>query len=919
MAQYDYPLDTNGDLATNKITSERHTITAVNNRNYNFLIPKFAPYHAPSMRVYLEEGNTLMPLAQGSDWNYAMEFSGATLATGKPIYGAVSFNNLNFSGQVIIEYQTLGGEYTLAIDKLTEVIANIIYNPRGVTWEEIVGLPSMFPPIDHPWNFDDMVGMTEVKESLDEIAHAILARSGGNIDDHLRDFNNPHQTTKHQIELGNVENFPPATIAQGIAGLSNSALITPMVLRAVVEELGLLNLSEAIDEFRRHLTVRDNPHETTKAQVQLGHVENLPVASPSDILAKRKVRKYVTLDQLMEYLALHGCKPTDNPELEHPPKNALLSVYCNNLNRMGIYADGIGGSYEKIIEIDSRDCGYVPPKPTQHPVNGTILSKYCIGVDQFHILADGVGGTFSRPAQLNSPDCGYTGPVDHPAAGTVLATRCDGKTLIKTVANGTGGSTEQREENSSSCTSPTPSHPPADTLLSTQCQGFDLRGTYADGTGGTYTAVVERNSANCGYRPPAPPTPPAPPPPPPPPPYVPPPPPPPVAQVSINISFDRSAISVGQTARLTTNISGLTAGRSYTITYYKTTSSGNFIQYYNSLSFTANDSTTSSTFNVDNNGDVIAGTYRFKAVLSGGASKESNILNLQYNANRSISLTLNGNSSSLTAYVGDNITVAYSFRDFPIYGSATETQPLPYYLEIRGADSRNAGEGTFTIQTNSVGSANASFTNTLLANDSITGSVTYRIVSNWKDLDGNMQTTASNAVTINWVRRAAPPPPYVPPPPAASNEYQTHQSGEPRDWWMTANVTSRNVDSSGFGTYGISGRINSPFAGFNELKYFSIRYNSHGANVVWTRNAAAFNLDPDQINNIYRSSYYDTITGVIGGTDGAKNWSPKFAYGATLKAGITVRGDISLVYAVINKDGSFSASVRIDRPVYDSP
>ena len=362
----------------------------------------------------------------------------------------------------------------------------------------------------------------------------------------------------------------------------------------------------------------------------------------------------------------------------------------------------------------------------------------------------------------------------------------------------------------------------------------------------------------------------------------------------------------------------MTAGRSYTITYYKTTSSGNFVQYYNSLSFTASDSTASSTFNVDNNGDVIAGTYRFKAVLSGGASKESNILNLQYNANRSISLTLNGSSSSLTAYVGDNVTAAYSFRDFPIYGSATETQPLPYYLEIRGADSRNAGEGTFTIQTNSVGSASASFTNTLLANDSITGSVTYRIVSEWKDLDGNMQTTASNAVTINWVRRAAPPPP-PPPPPATSNEYQTHQSGEPRDWWMTANVTSRNVDSSGFGTYGISGRINSPFAGYNELKYFSIRYNSRGANVIWTKNASAFNLPPNQINNIYQSSYYDTITGVIGGTDGAKNWKPKFAYGAALKAGITIRGEINLVYAVINKDGSFSASVRIDRPVYDSP
>ena len=37
--QFDYALDPTGSLAANKIVQESHTITAINDRNYNFIIP----------------------------------------------------------------------------------------------------------------------------------------------------------------------------------------------------------------------------------------------------------------------------------------------------------------------------------------------------------------------------------------------------------------------------------------------------------------------------------------------------------------------------------------------------------------------------------------------------------------------------------------------------------------------------------------------------------------------------------------------------------------------------------------------------------------------------------------------------------------------------------------------------------------
>ena len=45
--------------------------------------------------------------------------------------------------------------------------------------------------------------------------------------DHLEDFENPHNVTKAQIGLGNVQNYPIATSAETIAGSRNDRYMTP--------------------------------------------------------------------------------------------------------------------------------------------------------------------------------------------------------------------------------------------------------------------------------------------------------------------------------------------------------------------------------------------------------------------------------------------------------------------------------------------------------------------------------------------------------------------------------------------------------------------------------------------------------------------------------------------------------------------
>lgn len=55
------------------------------------------------------------------------------------------------------------------------------------------------------------------------------------LETHTTNYNNPHQTTKAQIGLGLVENYPIATNAEAIAGTASNRYLTPANLKATLD------------------------------------------------------------------------------------------------------------------------------------------------------------------------------------------------------------------------------------------------------------------------------------------------------------------------------------------------------------------------------------------------------------------------------------------------------------------------------------------------------------------------------------------------------------------------------------------------------------------------------------------------------------------------------------------------------------
>lgn len=107
----------------------------------------------------------------------------------------------------------------------------------------------------------------------------IIGTLGAGFSGHENNYNNPHQVTKFQIGLGQVEDYAVATQEDAEEGTSNFNYMTP------------LRTKQAVDV---HASRRDNPHQVTASQLGLGSVNNWGIATTAQAQAGTHNASYMT-------------------------------------------------------------------------------------------------------------------------------------------------------------------------------------------------------------------------------------------------------------------------------------------------------------------------------------------------------------------------------------------------------------------------------------------------------------------------------------------------------------------------------------------------------------------------------------------------------------------------------------------------
>lgn len=242
---YLYPFDPTGTKADNRIEGEQQVLSPPAWRDYHFFIPKLAPFFREGFTLYHPASNRF--LVEGVDYLLTHRFYQASKAIMKPIYGSVLFFDKSLAGAVTLTYQTLGGNWTIDGVKINQILSQKQANPRITTWEQVAEVPEQFPVIDHEWDIQDMVGMSHVRDALEGLA-TTLEESGvsnSTLIAHINNTNNPHGTTKHHVDLGNVENYPPANRSQATGGTYDYAYMTPRRTRQAFEHF----ITDLLQEF----------------------------------------------------------------------------------------------------------------------------------------------------------------------------------------------------------------------------------------------------------------------------------------------------------------------------------------------------------------------------------------------------------------------------------------------------------------------------------------------------------------------------------------------------------------------------------------------------------------------------------------------------------------------------------------------
>jgi hypothetical protein len=316
-----YPLDPTGKSPDNLVLAEPHVVPRDKSRA---IATFYGPFFTDSMVVRQKAQTT--PLKRNVDYKIINLYQDATMQLGMSVSAALVIVNPNLGSEFEIDYQVVGGPFSLSSDAVSDMFEALELDTRKVSWGDILGKPVRFPPSPHLHDADDLYGMEYLYDALEDLRTAILqgdvasheqiynyidrvkgliyidldktneridatnadvaalrqeltdlingeiADIRKTLDAHIKDKANPHGVTKQQVQLGNVQNYPMATNGQALDENNSTTYLSPATMWHVLKQ-------KVLSVIDAHVKDTNNPHQVNKTQVGLSDVPNHPMAT----------------------------------------------------------------------------------------------------------------------------------------------------------------------------------------------------------------------------------------------------------------------------------------------------------------------------------------------------------------------------------------------------------------------------------------------------------------------------------------------------------------------------------------------------------------------------------------------------------------------------------------------------------------
>lgn len=170
-----YPFDPTGASKQNHV-EEIYDLTDTNRNEFNYIIPRYAPFYSNSVKIERLDTEDNQPLVLEKDHDY---YLGGHFGEMEPYVGGkqrieslILFDDRRITGRYKVTYQTLGGSFILDATGYATQIANYLVNPLQTPWAEIVGRPVNYPVKPHGHDVGELVGVQDLIDAILQLSAA---------------------------------------------------------------------------------------------------------------------------------------------------------------------------------------------------------------------------------------------------------------------------------------------------------------------------------------------------------------------------------------------------------------------------------------------------------------------------------------------------------------------------------------------------------------------------------------------------------------------------------------------------------------------------------------------------------------------------------------------------------------------------
>ncbi|RKW15663.1 MAG: hypothetical protein D8B54_06865 [Catonella sp.] len=231
-------------------------------------------------------------------------------------------------------------------------------NPHGVTKSQ-VGLGNVANvPQASKVEFDSHVGNTGIHVTTSDKANWNSKANGADLAGHTTNKNNPHEVTKSQVGLSNVDNVKQASKVDfdAHAGDNNRHVSASEKANWNSKASGIhshptnqiVGLDTKLAGYDGHIGNKNNPHGVTKAQVGLGNVSNVLQASKQE---------FDTLNGTVSSLVRYRLNNGGAARYECPRGTDLGTFLKGSTIPQGLYIikDNNTGRYLRVVKQDAAN------------------------------------------------------------------------------------------------------------------------------------------------------------------------------------------------------------------------------------------------------------------------------------------------------------------------------------------------------------------------------------------------------------------------------------------------------------------------------------------------------------------------------------------------------------------------------------